>query len=92
MRILDFFKTTSDDWSPNYPGNLVSVVMSKSKGYNHLYVFEDIFIINVSGKDDIYMTKSFTIDEEKEAYNCIVSLLKTSIITFDYLESIGFES
>jgi hypothetical protein len=90
------FKTTNDDWYPNYPDNLVrvSLILRRKKSSEYKLFGQTLFRVCVWGDDDFGMEKDFKsgneqldIDQAKELYQLLVN---QKVINKDYLKQLGF--
>jgi hypothetical protein len=87
---FSIYKYTEDEWSSNYTGNLVKINVGKTFDIVDRIKIE-IWIITIHGTDDIIMSKTFSLDQEKEMYECFMSLIKMKSIAFDDLNNRGFD-
>lgn len=86
---FSIYKYTEDEWSNNYPGNLVKIIVGKTFDIVDRIKIE-LWIIIIHGTDNIIMSKTFSLDQEKDMHECFMSLIKMESITFDDLNNRGF--
>ena len=80
------YRPTTDDWSPNFPGNLVAVGFIPLGSPYPNFEKATLWRVCVHGMDDRSMEKD--VSSREEAYRVYKSL--PVIITFDDLKSRGF--
>lgn len=71
------FVPTSDDWCPNYPGDLVAVTLREYQG---------TWTVSVWGADNLGMCRRFT--DEAAARRCRQEL--PAVLSFQNLRDLGF--
>lgn len=83
MKLNSYFKRTTDNFQPNIPGDLVSVMLGK------LAPDTDEHRVGVWGDDDFGMVKDF--DTYQDAQELFLELTEYNDITKQLLLSLDFE-
>lgn len=86
MNRCEVYKETTDDWCPNFHGNLVEVTFHG----NITRPKQDIPVYRVSvwGNDDLGM--EFDTEDEKTALTIFMQVIGLKYVTFVDLKQLGF--